>query len=181
MSKTPARQSGGAISAQAGTNNPRENAAEPGRGQTGEPSIRVLLVEDNPDDAHLLCRELAMIPAPRFDVTTVDSIEAALHTMSGAVYDYDIVLLDLFLPDSTGLDGLHALHSANPRLPAIIMSGVSDSDLALEAVQAGAQDYLVKGQGSGEVLVRVIRYAIERQRAESRLIESETKYRTLME
>src|SRR4051812_17701331 len=119
MSKTPVHPSRGVISEQAGNGSQRQKAAATPRVQPGDAGIRVLLVEDNPDDADLLRRELSLVPTPRFDVTTAASIEEALRLLSST--EYEIALLDLFLPDSTGLDGLRALHSAYPRLPVIIM------------------------------------------------------------
>ena len=145
--------------------------------QPGDAGIRVLLVQDNPDDADLLRRELSLVPTPRFDVTTAASIEKSAATTGQRKIR---IALWTFLR-LAGLDRFRAVHSAHLRLRVILELGEADGDLALRAVQAGAQDYLVKGQSSGEVLARVIRYAIERLRAEGRLIDSEIRYRTLME
>jgi diguanylate cyclase (GGDEF) domain len=79
------------------------------------------------------------------------------------------VLLDLSLPDAFGLPTVRQIHDTSPTIPVVVLSGVSDQSLALQAVQQGAQDYLVKGQGHPELLARAVRYAIERKRTEERL------------
>jgi signal transduction histidine kinase len=124
---------------------------------------RLLLVEDNPADADLVMDFLA---APGTDtagieVRRVDRVERALAALRAE--PFDILLLDLSLPDAEQLDGLEALTAAAPELPIVVMSGLADDQVALAAVQAGAQDYLVKGQDDGRVLRRAIRYAMERQ------------------
>jgi diguanylate cyclase (GGDEF)-like protein len=81
----------------------------------------------------------------------------------------DLVLLDLTLPDSDGLEGLRRLRTLAPDIPVVVLSGRSDDDIAMQAVQLGAQDYLVKGDVDGTRLTRAIRYAVERKRAEIRL------------
>src|SRR5262249_9573930 len=82
---------------------------------------------------------------------------------------FDVVLLDLSLPDSVGLETLTTLHAQAPQVPVVVLTGFDDETIAVEAVQAGAQDYLIKGQAEGNLLVPAIRYAIERQRAEEAL------------
>jgi len=130
-------------------------------------TIKVLLVEDNPADARLV-REMFMdIEASEFELSHVDTLQAARDALD--IYDFDVMLLDLSLPDSQGLNAVkHILNSA-PKLPIVILSGIDDAELSLQAVQAGAQDYLVKGQGDGNLLSRALRYAIERKRTQERL------------
>src|SRR6185437_8430506 len=82
---------------------------------------------------------------------------------------FDAILLDLSLPDGDGLSTVRQMQAANPTIAIIVLSGLNDQTLALQAVQNGAQDYLVKGEGQSELLARSIRYAIERKRAEERL------------
>jgi diguanylate cyclase (GGDEF)-like protein len=82
---------------------------------------------------------------------------------------FDAVLLDLSLPDAFGLPTVRQVHATSPTIPVVVLSGVSDQSLALQAVQQGAQDYLVKGQGHPELLARAVRYAIERKRSEEHL------------
>jgi DNA-binding response OmpR family regulator len=93
--------------------------------------------------------------------------------------EFDIILLDLFLPDSQGLDTLYTSLSNAPGIPIILLTGMDDEGLAIEALQAGAQDYIVKGRDDFFFLARSIRYAIERKRIENELRMSEMRYRML--
>jgi diguanylate cyclase (GGDEF)-like protein len=129
--------------------------------------IRILLVEDNDVDAHLTQDILSDWAIEQFDVTRVTRLGEAFAKL--ARERFDAVLLDLSLPDGYGLSTLRQIQAASPTIPIIVLSGVSDQALALQAVQNGAQDYLSKGQGQPELLARSIRYAIERKRAEERL------------
>ena len=121
-------------------------------------SLRVLLVEDSDFDAHLVLAQLqaaATVPyTVRHVVRAADAREEL--TLSPA----DCVLLDLGLPDATGLEGLVSLVAAQPEVPIIVLSGTDESSVGAEAVQAGAQDYLTKGESDGRQLWRAIRYAI---------------------
>ena len=129
--------------------------------------LKILLVEDNNTDAHLTQDILADWSLEQFDVTHVSRLSEALaHLARGR---FDAILLDLSLPDGYGLSTLGQMQATNPTTPIIVLSGFSDQTLAIQAVQYGAQDYLVKGQGQPELLARSIRYAIERKRAEERL------------
>jgi len=130
--------------------------------------IRVLLVEDNEVDADLTQDILAEWSVEQFAITHVVSLGEALTRLGKE--RFDAVLLDLSLPDGYGLTTLRQVQAASPTIPIIVLSGVSDQTLALQAVQNGAQDYLVKGQGQPELLTRSIRYAMERKRAEERLM-----------
>ena len=122
--------------------------------------IKVLLIEDNPGDARLIKEYLSEIPGTAFEMDWVDRLSEGLKHIDGK----DAALLDLTLPDSVGLDTFKRVHSEAPALPIIVFSGNDDDSLALKALQDGAQDYLVKGQVSGQLLARSIRYAIERKR-----------------
>jgi diguanylate cyclase (GGDEF)-like protein len=128
--------------------------------------IKVLLIEDTPGDAHLIGHMLAQ--APGFDLVWVANLSdgiAYLQTKAS-----DVLLLDLGLPESTGLDTLQRLLAQAPDVPPlIVLSGLSDESIAVQAVQAGAQDYLVKGQVDTQLLVRSIRYSIERSLAQHAL------------
>ena len=140
---------------------------------------RVLLVEDHPGDARLVREELAEYGAGAFQLETVARLDTALRRLAEA--RFDAALLDLGLPDSQGLDTFARLHAAAPELPVVVLSGLADERTATEAVQAGAQDYLVKGRPDGHSLARALRYAIERGRAEQALRESEHRYRLLFD
>lgn len=127
--------------------------------------IRVLLVEDNLGDQRLT-REilLAAQRRERFLVEAVPTLAEALTRLGSEVRRYDVVLLDLVLPDSTGADSLTALLSISPDVPVIFLSGHQDEDLAIELVKRGAQDYLTKDFDSlsSDLIRKAIRYAIER-------------------
>jgi sigma-B regulation protein RsbU (phosphoserine phosphatase) len=122
--------------------------------------VKVLLIEDNPGDARLI--ELMLSDAEAlFAIEHVNRLEAGLQRLSEG--DIGLVLADLSLPDSRGLDTFARLHARAPRVPIIVLSGLNDTTLAVQAVHEGAQDYLVKGQVDGQLLVRAMRYAIERK------------------
>ena len=129
--------------------------------------ITVLLIEDNDVDARLTQDLLAEWSVEEFKVTHARTLSDGLaHIDKGP---FDAILLDLSLPDAFGLPTVRQVHATNPSIPVVVLSGVSDQTLALQAVQQGAQDYLVKGQGHPELLARSVRYAIERKRSEERL------------
>jgi serine phosphatase RsbU (regulator of sigma subunit) len=128
---------------------------------------RVLLVEDDDGDAFLV-RELLAEVDPDVELTVVQSVDEVLRR--GELERSDCVLLDLNLPGTTGLDGLRAILQADSVAAVCVLTGLDDQHLGIAAVAAGAQDYLVKGKADGEVLVRAIRYAVERRRAEASLL-----------
>lgn len=124
--------------------------------------IKVLLIEDNPGDARLIKELLADAGGDPFDLLCVDRLSMGLdHLADGGI---DLVLLDLSLPDASGLNTFSTLRAHAPHVPVIVLTGLNDETLAVNAVQEGAQDYLVKGKVDGDLLVRSVRYAIERQR-----------------
>jgi two-component system, cell cycle response regulator len=123
---------------------------------------RVLLVEDNPGDARLV-REALNDGAPdQFTVQVADSLQDALASLSPGIEKVDVVLLDLSLPDSQGLETYRAIHARDPEVPVLVLSGLNDESVALKAVNEGAQDFLRKSKVDSELLPRAIRYAIER-------------------
>lgn len=124
--------------------------------------IRVLLIEDNPGDARLLDEMLKTPGSLKTELTHFGCMADALAHLgkSGA----NIILLDLGLPDAEGLDGVRKVHSAAPITPLVVLTGLDDESLATQALQEGAQDYLIKGQLETHALLRAVRYAIERQR-----------------
>jgi two-component system cell cycle sensor histidine kinase/response regulator CckA len=125
-------------------------------------SIRALLVEDNTGDARLLQAYLYEVNTVEIKLVHVTSLRQGLEHLNEP---FDVVLLDLSLPDSYGLETLTRLQVAGTEVPIIVLTGTDDEELAIRAMQTGAQDYLVKGQFTGDLLVRSIRYAIERKRA----------------
>ncbi|WP_342378582.1 hybrid sensor histidine kinase/response regulator [Myxococcus stipitatus] len=144
---------------------------------TVERPLRLLLVEDNPGDALLLQEELREVGTTHFEVLHVERLAEAVRMVSqeGRV---DAVLLDLSLPDGHGLGNIPPLLQAAPSVPLVVLTGTDDERLAVRAVHEGAQDYLVKGQVSGPLLVRALRYAIERKRVEEGLKREEAARRT---
>jgi PAS domain S-box-containing protein len=141
--------------------------------------IQVLLIEDNPTDALIVQDELAHTSYAQFSVVHLEQLNEALSRLK--TERFDVVLLDLNLPDSNGFETFVRFHDAAPEVPIVIISGRVDGQIAVQAVQAGAQDYLVKGRLGEEVLQRSIRYAIERQRSERTLAESDQRYQLLIE
>ncbi len=129
--------------------------------------IRVLLLEDNPGDALLFRTMLSASVKRPFKIEHVTRLSAALDYLKDE--EVDIALLDLSLPDSQGLETFHTAHDQAPRIPIVVLSGSGSEEIAVKAVQAGAQDYLVKGEINDRTLARSIRYAIERARSERRL------------
>lgn len=122
--------------------------------------ILTLVVEDNPGDARLLSELMKDIPTVSFQLTHVETLAASLDRLNQQ--SFDIVLLDLGLPDSHGLEGLEKLRESGHQVPIILLTGYNDEENALTAMKQGAQDYLIKGQVTPDLLVRSIRYSIER-------------------
>lgn len=141
--------------------------------------IHALLIEDDPDDILLLKDSLAEIGLGRIKLDYTDRLSRGLIQLG--TQSYDVILLDLNLPDSRGLDTLNTTIKRFPRLPVVVLSGLADDTITIEAVRRGAQDYLVKGEISGPLVMRVVRYAIERKQVEAVLRASEARYRTLVE
>ena len=129
-----------------------------------EKAVRILLVEDNPADVRLIQETLAGVPDFPFSLEQASKLSAGIGQLT--VQDPDVILLDLRLPDSRGLDTFTKIQAQAPQKPIVVLSGLDDQDLADRAVREGAQDYLVKGQMDGNLLVRAIHYAIERKQSE---------------
>jgi signal transduction histidine kinase len=149
-------------------------AAERDLASPVERPLRVLLVEDNEAHAQLATAWIEHEGGGRFSVTCADRLAAALTQLSAN--PYDLVLLDLSLPDSDGLETFHALRARAGAIPIVLMTGHGDERLALQAMHEGAQDYLVKGDTDGRLLVRALHYAVQRRRAEvaeRRLLEAQ--------
>lgn len=147
---------------------------EPGARHSG---CTVLVVEDNPGDARLVELYLLEDAASSFTVLKAALLGDALEIL--AAKPIDVVLLDLSLPDSFGVDTLTRLRAASPFVPVVVLTGTNDEELALKALRQGAQDYLVKGQGDGDLVRRAIFYAIERSSAAAALRRSESRFKAL--
>jgi signal transduction histidine kinase/DNA-binding response OmpR family regulator len=148
--------------------------------------IEVLLVEDNPGDARLIQEYLKDQTREQFRITRVARLSEALAGVDHA--RFAVILLDLHLPDSHGIETLQKLSTVARSIPIIVMTGLDDRDLALEAVHEGAQDYLVKGQVDSEAITRAILHAIDRQQLQVDLMqqaaalrESESMFRRVIE
>jgi two-component system cell cycle sensor histidine kinase/response regulator CckA len=129
--------------------------------------INILLVEDNPGDAALVKEMLADTSAFQFELVHCDRLSMAEEILGRR--SFDVILLDLSLPDGQGLDTVIHTRAATNKMPIVVMSGLGDVDLAIKALQKGAQDYLVKGEVDSNLLSRSVRYAIERKQAEEAL------------
>jgi DNA-binding NtrC family response regulator len=124
--------------------------------------IKVLIIEDDEGDARLICRFLSKAENIYFDVERAELMSSGVDLLEKK--NFDVILSDLGLPDSVGVETLVKLHGLYPDVPVIVLTGLDDENVALIAVQSGAQDYLVKGQIDTSQLVRSIRYAMERQK-----------------
>jgi sigma-B regulation protein RsbU (phosphoserine phosphatase) len=142
-------------------------------------TIQILLVEDSPEDVFLLHAALDRVSGTRFKVDIARNLATAMNKLS--CYKTDLVLLDLTLPDSSGLESFSRLKSLCRDTPVIILSGMDDEALAVKAVHAGAEDYLVKGRVDSQLITRAILYAIERTEAKRAMIIAEEKFRGIFE
>ena len=127
----------------------------------------ILLIEDNPGDAFLIQEMLRETPGEAFELTHADCLAAGVTCLDQVAFD--LVLLDLSLPDSQGIDTFVKFHGLAPDIPVVVLTGAQNETTAIHTVRAGAQDYLVKGDVDAKLLVRSIRYAVERQGLRSAL------------
>jgi len=134
--------------------------------QTISKPVDVLLVEDNPGDVRLFRENLTEAGAAQYNLTCAPHLAGALRRLDDECYD--VVVLDLTLPDSRGISTLNSVRTHAPQVPVILLTTINNEALALTAIQNGAQDYLIKGQVDGSMLSRSIRYAIERHQAGER-------------
>lgn len=131
-------------------------------------TMKLLLVEDNPDDAEFLAASLRRCQSSEaLELEHVSSLaEADCSLRAGS---FDVVLLDLHLPDGSGMTCVDAIQNVDPALPVVVLSGQDDEEFAISILNKGVQDYLVKWEGQGRSILRAVRYAIERKRSELRL------------
>ncbi|NPV14898.1 hybrid sensor histidine kinase/response regulator [candidate division WOR-3 bacterium] len=141
--------------------------------------LRILLVEDNPGDARLVKETIAEADGGRFEITHLVRCEEATQRLKEE--SFDVVLLDLSLPDSKGLETVARVNTVAPQVPIVIMTGLDDEEMAVAVAKMGAQDYLVKGHIDSRGLVRSLRYALERKRQELELAEKNTQLAKLSE
>jgi len=141
-------------------------------------SIHLLIIEDDPTIVEVVREILETTGNLPFICIAASCLSTGLEILA-TKEEVDVILLDLSLPDSAGLDTLHKTLQKAPDIPIILLTGMDDEALAIEALQAGAQDYIVKGHNESFFLARSVRYAIERKRIENALRTSETRYRIL--
>ncbi len=141
--------------------------------------LHVLVVEDNSGDVDLIREYLSDPGSSRFKIDSVSRLSEAIARLEGECFD--LLIIDLGLPDSQGLQTFSDLQRAVPNTPKIILTGHDDEETAITAVRNGAQDYITKNEISGNMLVRTALYAVERKLAETRLRERESKLRALFE
>jgi len=128
--------------------------------------IRIMLIEDNPGDFRLI-HEMLKTTAVQFEMDYSDQLSKGLELLE--MKEFDVLILDLGLPDCQGLETLKKTRAKVSGIPIVVLTGLADEAIGIRAIQDGAQDYLVKGQIDGNLLVRTIRYSIERKRIEKEL------------
>jgi len=140
--------------------------------------LHIMLVEDNPGDARLIREELRD-PSVVHEIFHYRTLADAMQQLTAAQPpEIDVVLLDLSLPDGNGIDSVTRVRAVAPKMPIVVLTGLEDEGMAFRAVEEGVQDYLVKGEVSGSVLIHALRYAIERKRAEEGQRRGEEAERT---
>jgi signal transduction histidine kinase len=150
-------------------------------------SIQVLLVEDNLADAGLLRQGLSRLGSEEWQIVSAETLEEAIAlyqsyaAQSQSNLPFDLVLLDLGLPDSTGLETLKQFRAAIPDVSVVVLTGLDDEELALQAVVEGAQDYIVKDQITIQRFSQILRFAIERQQLLIQRKQSEERFRQALE
>jgi signal transduction histidine kinase len=144
---------------------------------TDKEPIKVLLVEDDEGDAELFRTLLPVRKTVSIDLKRAESLSSALDRLTTDTFD--IIMTDLGLPESRGIETFLTFHAQYPDMPVIVLTGMNDEELALEAVKKGAQDYLVKGEVGCDMLLRSIQYSIERQKLLTQLERSLKEIKTL--
>jgi len=144
-----------------------------------DPTINVLLVEDNPADARFARMALTSSANSKFAITESVRLSDALQALEARAFD--VVLLDLGLPDSRGLATFSLLHARHRLVPVVVVSALGDEATMLDAVRLGAQDYLIKGGFDAALLARVLRHAMERHHLVEKLERSLANVRKLLQ
>ena len=144
---------------------------------SNDEQIKILVIEDDPGDAELVREMLQGVKGVHFDIQLATRLSDAIQRLK--LEPFDLVLSDLDLPDSRGTDTFLKIHAEFSDMPIVLLTGLSDENLAVAAVRSGAQDYLVKGRIDSNLLVRSIRYSMERQKLLARLDKSLREIKTL--
>ena len=124
-------------------------------------AFRVLIVEDEPADQECVKRALSKDHCADFELKCANQVSQAVDRLRSE--RFDVVLLDLGLPECSGLEALHEIRAESADIPIVVLTGLNDEKVALQAIEEGAQDYLVKGSLEANLLSRYLRYAIQRQ------------------
>ena len=130
--------------------------------------IKVLLIEDNRGDYELILKMLEKSESSEFELIHTLRLSSGIELLENNTFD--AILLDLGLPDSEGLESFNVVLKKHPEIPTIILTGLANEEIGIKAIKYGAQDYLVKGEFNGKLLIRAIQYAIERKKLEGLFI-----------
>lgn len=139
-------------------------------------TLQILVIEDNPGD-YILVSEYLEESFPNSIIFHADTLKKGIGFLEKE--HIDVILLDLTLPDGMGIDSFHAVNSKVPPIPIVILTGLGDTEIALESLKVGAQDYIVKDDANPAVLAKSIQYGIERSKIKTRLKKSEEQYKYL--
>ena len=126
--------------------------------------IKVLMIEDNKGDYEIILKLLEKSENTEFELIHSPRLSSGVELLENN--SFDVILLDLGLPDSDGLESFNVILKKHPEIPTIILTGLANEETGIQAIKYGAQDYLVKGEFNGKLLVRAIQYAIERKKLE---------------
>lgn len=129
--------------------------------------FKLLLIDDDVEFAKVTRFRLVHSEKPRFEVHSTSSLKSALEILS--IQNFDVILLDLMLPDAQNLEGLSQIVAAGKQTPVVVMTGLDDDQIALESIRKGAEDYIVKGETPPKMLLRIIRHAIDRYQIKKKL------------
>jgi len=142
--------------------------------------VNILLVDDDPLDRRLVEVTLARSnTSVQYNVETAGTLSETTKRLSNG--NYDVLLLDLNLPDSSGIDTVQKAQDTNSDASIIVLTGLDDEEMGLEAIRRGAEDYLIKGKSLEHILVRTIRYSLERKLVRQRLTETENRFRSVVQ
>jgi len=142
--------------------------------------VNILLVDDDPQDRRLVEVTLARSnTSVQYNVETAGTLSEATRRLSNG--SYDVLLLDLNLPDSSGIDTVQKAQDTNSDASIVVLTGLDDEEMGLEAIRRGAEDYLIKGKSLEHILVRTIRYSLERKRVRQRITETENRFRSVVQ
>ena len=134
-----------------------------------EKNIKILLIEDNPGDAYLIEDHLEEFAKFSYELTIIGTLYEALSLLKEQ--SFDVILSDLSLPDSNGINTFFSIHNENPLIPVIILTGSNDEEIGAYAVENGAHDFLVKGQTEDRLLECIIQCSIEHKKRLSALFD----------